>query len=346
MSQSLKTPSSSLPNGSETNAATESVAVRRPVDIGAYIHIARPDHWFKNVFMLAGVVLAFFYHLETFATGVIVPLLWGLASVCIVASSNYVLNEILDAPTDLDHPVKRNRPIPSGRVNLTAAYCEWFLLGVLGLWLGWQVNLPFFCVAASLLFMGLVYNVPPVRSKEVPYIDVLSESVNNPIRLLLGWFVVSPGVVPPVSLIVAYWMAGAFFMASKRFAEYRAIGNKEVAAAYRTSFRFYDDQRLLVSMFFYACGAALLLGVFIIRYHLELILSVPLIAGFFSYYMHVALKTDSAVQNPERLYRESGLMIYLTICLVAFVGLMFVEIPALYDLFNVSPSPVKALWRL
>ncbi len=31
--------------------------------------------------------------------------------------------------------------------------------------------------------MGLVHNVPPVRSKELPYIDVLSESVNNPIRL-------------------------------------------------------------------------------------------------------------------------------------------------------------------
>src|SRR4051794_27190846 len=106
------------------------------------------------------------------------------------------------------------------------------------------VNYPFFLAAAALLFMGMVYNIPPGRQRALRCLDVLSESVNNPIRLALGWFVVSPATIPPVSLLVSYWMVGAFFMASKRFAEYRAIGNKEVAAAYRSSFRHYDDNRL------------------------------------------------------------------------------------------------------
>lgn len=314
--------------------------------IDAYVQIARPDHWFKNVFMLVGVVLAYFYHMGEVGGQHLWALVVGFVATCLVASSNYVINEILDAPTDLDHPVKRNRPIPSGRVRLGIAYVEWLAVGAAGLGLAALVNWPFLAVAGALWIMGLVYNIPPVRSKELPYLDVLSESVNNPLRLALGWFVISPGEIPPVSLLVSYWMVGAFFMASKRFAEYRAIGNKGVAAAYRHSFRYYDDERLLVSMFFYACGAALLLGVFIIRYHLELILSVPLIAGFFGYYLRVALKQDSAVQNPERLYRETGLMIYLAVCLLAFVGLMFVEIPALYDIFNVNPSRVPALWEL
>ena len=117
-----------------------------------------------------------------------------------------------------------------------------------------------------------------------------------------------------------------------------------VAAAYRKSFQYYDDNRLLVSMFFYACGAALMLGVFIIRYHLELILSVPLIAGFFSAYMKVTLKEDSAVQNPEHLYREKGLMVYLAITVTVFFVLMFISIPGLYDIFNVAPSKVPSLW--
>ncbi len=310
-----------------------------------YLQIARPDHWFKNVFMLVGVVLAYFYYVGGVSFGIWWTIPLAFVSTCIVASSNYVINEILDARTDLDHPVKRNRPIPSGQVNLTVAYIEWVALGVVGLGLAWLVNLPFFLTASALLFMGLVYNIPPVRTKELPYLDVLSESVNNPLRLMLGWFAVAPGEIPPVSLLGSYWMVGAFFMASKRFAEYRAIGNKQVAAAYRSSFSFYDDNRLLVSMFFYACGSALLLGVFIIRYHLELILSVPLMAGFFSAYMRVTLKPDSPVQNPERLYREKGLMIYLLICLGVFVGLMFVEIPALYDIFNIDSSRVPALWR-
>ncbi len=311
-----------------------------------YVQIARPDHWFKNVFMLVGVVLAYFYYI-----GAIPPLAWwtiplAFFSTCIVASSNYVINEILDAPTDLDHPVKKHRPIPSGQVQLGIAYAEWIVLGVVGLGMAWLVNTQFFLTAVALLVMGLAYNIPPVRTKELPYLDVLSESVNNPLRLMLGWFALSPATIPPVSLLGSYWMVGAFFMASKRFAEYRSINDKDVAAAYRSSFHYYDDNRLLVSMFFYACGSALLLGVFIIRYHLELILSVPLIAGFFSAYMRVTLKPDSPVQNPERLYRETGLMLYLFVCLSAFIGLMFVEIPSLYDIFNIDASRLPPLWSI
>ncbi|MBI1903234.1 MAG: UbiA prenyltransferase family protein [Planctomycetes bacterium] len=311
----------------------------------AYVAIARPDHWFKNVFMLLGAMLALFYYPAglTYAHGMALAV--ALVATCLVASSNYVLNEILDAPSDRAHPLKRTRPVPSGRVWLPLAYVEWLGLGALGLWTAYWANGSVCLAGAALWFMGLTYNVRPLRLKDLPYLDVLSESINNPIRLLLGWFVLLPGSMPPVSLLAAYWMLGAFFMASKRFGEYRSLADPQTAAAYRRSFRFYDEPRLLVSMFFYASGAALLLGVFIIRYHLELILAVPLIAGCFSYYLHIALKRDSAAQHPERLYHETGLMIYLLICLAVFVGLMFVEMPLLYDLFNVSPSQVPALWR-
>lgn len=311
----------------------------------AYIQIARPDHWFKNVFMLAGIVLAYFYKITPFAYDQIVIIVLAFFATCIIASSNYVINEVLDAPNDIGHPTKRHRPIPSGKVKLPLAYAEWVLLGIAGLTMAWMVNFPFFIAAATLLAMGLAYNIPPIRTKELPYLDVISESVNNPLRLMLGWFTISDGDLPPMSLILSYWLVGAFFMASKRFAEYRQIGDKSVASAYRKSFAYYDDNRLLVSMFFYASGAAMLLGIFIIRYHLELILSVPFIAGFFSMYMKVTLKEDSAVQNPEKLYKESALMAYLVVCLVVFIGLMFVSIPSLYEVFNVTPSAVPALWQ-
>jgi len=136
-----------------------------------YASIARPDHWLKNVFMLIGVVLACFYMPTLFWGFDVVKLLVAFFATCLVASSNYVLNEILDAPTDANHPEKQNRPIPSGRVWLPAAYAEWLLLGGIGLLLAWCVNLPFLCAATSLWIMGLIYNVRPIRSKELPYID-------------------------------------------------------------------------------------------------------------------------------------------------------------------------------
>lgn len=337
----------SSPSPAESVVAAPPPAPARPLleRVAPYVAIARPDHWFKNVFMALGVLLACFYHPGLLRQGLAVQVLWAVATTCLIASSNYVLNEILDAPTDRNHPVKRRRPIPEGRVRLGVAYAEWLLLGALGLALASALNRPFLYSGSFLLVMGIVYNVPPLRTKEYPYVDVLSESINNPIRLLLGWFAVLPSEFPPVSLLVSYWMIGAFFMATKRFAEYRAIAHAATAGAYRSSFRHYDEQKLLISMFFYTTSFALFLGVFIIRYHLELILIFPLVAGFVCYYLHVAFKEDSAAQNPERLYRERGLMAYLVVCVVAFLGLMFVRIPVLYDLFNVQPSPVAPLWR-
>jgi decaprenyl-phosphate phosphoribosyltransferase len=139
-------------------------------------------------------------------------------------------------------------------------------------------------------------------------------------------------------------MIGAFFMAMKRYAEYRHIGDREVAAGYRHSFRFYTEERLLVSILFYATTCALFAGIFIVRYHLELLLFVPLAAGLFAFYLHLGMKPDSPTQNPEKLYRERGFVAYLTICFVVFVLLMFTSVPALYTLFNVEPSGTSPLW--
>jgi decaprenyl-phosphate phosphoribosyltransferase len=323
------------------------IADARPSSaIWPYVQIARVDHWFKNAFMVLGVILAVFYDpgLLTWRSA----LTLGLAffATCLVASSNYVLNELLDGPQDRFHPTKRHRPVPSGQVRPAIAYAEWLLLGAAGIGLGLVVNRYFAASALSLWVMGVAYNVRPLRTKEWPYLDVLSESVNNPIRLLLGWFALITTLFPPVSLILSYWMVGAFFMAMKRYAEYRHIGDPEVAATYRHSFRYYTDERLLISILFYATACALFAGIFIVRYHLELILFVPFAAGVFSYYMKLGLKPNSPTQNPEKLYRERGFMAYLLVSVAVFVVLMFVHIPPLYDLFNVEPMQTTPLWTI
>lgn len=309
-----------------------------------HISIARPDYWFKNGFMVIGILLGWFYH------PVALPSVWqlivALLAVCLIASSNYVINEYLDAPMDRSHPKKRNRPVAAGRIKLPAVLLQWAVLAGIGLSLALTINLAYFLIGALLLLMGLIYNVPPMRTKELPYLDVLTESVNNPLRLSLGWFVINGQSLPPLTLIFSFWMMGAFFMATKRLAEYRYLNDPIQAAAYRRSFAYYNENRLLVSMFFYATLAALMMGMFIVRYRLELILSTPLVAGLFTWYLVIGLKEDSSAQQPERLYRERGLMLYLVVCIAAFLVLMFVDIPALYHIFNVQESQLPPLWKV
>src|SRR6202011_949183 len=90
--------------------------------IRGLVEIARIDHWFKNVFVLPGVVVALGFaplHADASAIkGFLIRLVVGLVAVCLVASSNYIINEILDAPFDRHHPEKRQRAVPSGRVSV------------------------------------------------------------------------------------------------------------------------------------------------------------------------------------------------------------------------------------
>jgi len=146
----------------------------------------------------------------------------GLVATCLAASANYVVNEWLDARSDQFHPLKKNRPSVLGSVTRGGVVIEYLALAFAALTLALHIGIPFALTTAILLLAGLIYNVPPIRSKDRKYFDVLSESVNNPIRFMLGWFAVTAIFLPPSSVLLGFWMGGAFLMAVKRLAEYPA----------------------------------------------------------------------------------------------------------------------------
>jgi decaprenyl-phosphate phosphoribosyltransferase len=291
-----------------------------------YVAIARPDHWFKNIFMLPGAALAFVLSggIEASALG---ALLLGIVSTCLIVSANYTINEWLDAAFDRHHPVKRHRPSAAGRINPKAVYLQWAVLAAAGLGLGALISPHFLLFSAALLVMGLIYNVKPLRTKDRQYLDVLSESINNPLRLLLGWSAVVSDVLPPSSIVLAYWMGGAYLMAIKRYAEYRFIADPVRAGLYRRSFKFYTEQSLLVSAFFYALSCAFFLGVFLVKYRIEFLLCMPFLALLFAWYLIIGMRTKSAAQHPERLYRERSFVIYVVALALLITALFFIDLP-------------------
>lgn len=301
------------------------------MNINDYISIARPDHWFKNFLILPGVVIAVMLTHPPLAT-LWLPLLLGFFSTCAIASANYVINEWLDTETDKYHPTKKSRPFVKGGMNIRLVFLEYLLLAVTGLYMASRISSYFVLCALSLLFMGIIYNVKPFRTKDKVYLDVLSESINNPIRLLLGWFIVTRTIIPPASFIVAYWMGGAFLMNTKRYAELRFIAIPKVALMYRKSFRYYTEEKLLLMSFFYSMCSAFFLGIFLIKHRIELLLSLPFLAVLFTWYLYIGMKPDSNAQKPEKLYRETAFILYLLFLLVFMTTLLFVDLPWLHFL--------------
>ncbi|MFD1961118.1 UbiA family prenyltransferase [Novosphingobium panipatense] len=120
----------------------------------------------------------------------------GVLSAIAIASANYVINEWLDRESDAHHPVKYRRTAVSLQLAPEIVYLQYAIFAVFGLLLASVLGSAFLVTSAAFLLSGLVYNVRPVRSKDRPFLDVISESVNNPIRLGLGWLMMDPTSLP------------------------------------------------------------------------------------------------------------------------------------------------------
>jgi decaprenyl-phosphate phosphoribosyltransferase len=301
----------------------------------AHISLLRLDHSVKQIFVVPGIVIAISIAQVHFDAALWMRCAVGLLAAVAVASSNYVLNELLDAPFDRLHPTKRLRPAASYSISVPLAYMQWLVCGAAGLALACSVSVPLFASVLSLWIMGCIYNIPPVRTKDIPYVDVLSESINNPIRFCIGWYIVTATMIPPLSLLVAYWALGAYFMTLKRFSEFRQIGS-ESAMRYRPSFSAYNEQSLLAAAIFHAATAMLFFGAFIMRYRIEMVFAFPLIALLMAVYFNLSFASDSPVQNPEKLYREPLVIALLVACSIVLCITSFVHVPWLKRVFPES----------
>lgn len=299
-----------------------------------YIRIARFDHWIKQLFIFPGIVFALFLIDNVTVFAKLYDIILSFLSTCAIASANYVINEWLDAKFDKYHPTKKSRPVVTGNIKFSGVMIEYVIFTTVGFICGLFVSKITFFMELWLWIMGIIYNVKPFRTKELPYIDVLSESLNNAIRLLIGWFTVTSSFIPPVSIIFGYWMGGAFLMATKRYSEYRMIGDKSIAASYRKSFQTYSEESLLLSSFFYALLSVFFCGVFMVKYRAELIFDIPMICGLFVVYFKLSFKANSGAQKPEKLFREKGLMLYLVILFIVTCALLVIDIPALNWIAN------------
>ncbi len=289
---------------------------------------ARINHWIKNIFILPGFALAL--AVENISLGNFISLFIAIMSVNCLASANYSLNEILDKKFDRNHPYKKERPLAKGLIPSYYVFIQYVLFLFVGLFLASLLKPVFFYLSLLFILMALIYNVSPIRAKEIPYVDVLVEAFNNPIRLALGWSSICSIILPPISLLICYWFGGAFLMAMKRYSEYKLINDNMTAIKYRKSFSHYNEINLLSSSFFYALVSVFFLSIFIVKYYIEFLLIFPLISILFVWYYLMALdvKHRSGISTGN-LIKNKAFMAFCFLIGLLTISLFFIDIPFL-----------------
>jgi 4-hydroxybenzoate polyprenyltransferase len=314
--------------------AAEQKASAPTGNLGDYLALARLDHSTKHIFIVPGIVLAYLLRGGP-PRFPIVEVILGLITAICIASANYVINEYLDRDFDKHHPTKSRRRAVQRVLSGNMVKLEWVAFTVVGLGAAWIGSKTMFFTACIFALQGIVYNVQPLRSKDLPYWDVISESINNPLRLTIGWVMIDPFTLPPSSVILAYWFGGAFLMAAKRYSEYREIVGShgaELLIRYRASFAGYSEVSLNISCFVYGLLSTFFLAIFLIKYRVEYLLVVPVIIALFGYYLALSTMPASSAQNPEKLFREPKLIALVGLLAASFVLATYVDMPAL-DVF-------------
>jgi len=282
-----------------------------------YLRPLRFDHWIKNLVVPVGSLLALAAR-RSYPDGAdVAAILLAFVVSGLVSSVNYAVNEILDAPFDARHPTKRDRPIPSGRVRVPPLLALTAGVALLAFALSWWLLPPAVLVGAGALFLaGLVYNLPPLRFKDWPYLDAVTESLTNPIRIAIGWHAVATGA-PPILLLVTVWAFGAFLMTGKRLAELRLLG--DLAARYRPTFQAYSITGLFVVQLMYALVGFGALARLVMTQRPEVLPALPLVAVLLGWAFKMTFEPESPLIDPEHLYRRP---VFLLVSIAVFALLV------------------------
>ena len=152
--------------------------------ISVYIRLIRVTSWPKNFFVFVPAVFA----KHIFSFDYFLTVLLGFITFSIASSAVYVFNDIIDAPKDKIHPLKRNRPVASEAVSkfsaIVLSIILFFILSVITL----RMPLYFSLIIWVYVIINIFYTS---FLKEVVIVDIFCIASGFMLRVVAGAFLIS-----------------------------------------------------------------------------------------------------------------------------------------------------------
>ncbi len=259
----------------------------------------RIQQWYKNLLIFLPLVFAGFLG----DIGSVFLTIVGFLALCLMSSTNYILNDILDRKKDQLHAEKRNRPIASGKVSTPAATFLAVILAVISLIIAFFLSELFFVL---LLIFFLLTQLYSLYFKEELFADIIFISTNFVLRAMAGSFILNIRLSP--WLIICTFFLSLFIVVGKRkadlaFLKTDANKHKRVLQAY--------EEKITHTLMIIATTALLLsysLYSFLSIYP-QLIYSLPFALYVILRYFYICEANTSIARHPEQFYKDIRLLL-------------------------------------
>jgi 4-hydroxybenzoate polyprenyltransferase len=241
---------------------------------------------------------------------------------CLLTSAVYLVNDLVDLEKDRAHPIKRNRPIASGKLKpeVARALAGLFALAALGsgLALGW----PFALTAAGYLALNAAYSL---RLKRIAFVDVACISVGFLLRVLAGAFAI--GVPPSRWLLVCTLLLSALLGFGKRAHELRISGDS--GHKQREVLGDYDPQVLRVLLIVLGVATAAAYTIYTRTQHTnelfgggQLLYTVPFAVFGIYRFIRIVNRTDRAESPTDSMLRDPWFVVNLVLYAATVVAIV------------------------
>lgn len=178
--------------------------------MSSFFKLIRPKQYVKNLLVFFPV----FFALRISDPVLLKNALIAFSAFCLSASSIYILNDIRDVKNDAAHPVKKNRPIASGKIKIRTAAVLSLFLAFSGLTLSILSSFSLAMIILSYLFINVLYSF---GFKNIPLVDIFMISAGFLMRLIAGTeYGGVQGILPSHWIIIMTFLLSLFLAFAKR----------------------------------------------------------------------------------------------------------------------------------
>lgn len=175
-----------------------------------YTRALRVNQWIKNLVIFTAIIFSG----KLFEFDLLFKSFYAFLVFCLLSSTSYVLNDIIDYPFDKKHPVKKNRPIASGLITIPQATFIVFLLTLTSLIISLFFSISFFMLSFVFIILHFLYSL---KLKRYPIVDIFTISFSFMLRTFAGEVVT--GYHIPIWLLLTIFFISLFMATVKRHAE-------------------------------------------------------------------------------------------------------------------------------